>query len=71
VLAFSLIGAGQTGKAQARVAGIASTAESLYAHASAQASSDATRIADQLAVVSTRRLKVQAAALVTTPDVAG
>jgi diguanylate cyclase (GGDEF)-like protein len=70
VLDFRLIDDSQTGKAQARVEGIASAAASVYTHASAQASIDARSIARELALTAPARIPAQVKPLLATPDIA-
>lgn len=56
VLVFSLIGASQQGKAQARVNGIASTAASIYQTASQSASFEARMVARNVARTARQQL---------------
>src|SRR5450755_287329 len=70
VMDFRLIDDSQTGKAQARVEGIASAAASVYTHASAQASADARSIAQELALTPVARIAARVKPLLATPDIA-
>ena len=63
ILVFRLIDDSQSGKADARVSGIANTATSLYENASRQASLRARAVATDLALVPVGKLRPRAAAL--------
>jgi diguanylate cyclase (GGDEF)-like protein len=62
-LVFRLIGDSQTGKAEARAAGIAATAESVYLTSSATASLDARTIARDVTGIPPRRLPARLAVI--------